>query len=389
MAVYNGTSGNDVYTGTSAADTINGFGGNDQLRGGGGNDTIYGGGGFPRPSFDRIWGDAGDDTIYLGQNASGNIAYGGDDNDRIYGGASSDDIYGDAGNDFLYTGGLQNGSGDRLYGGIGNDTLTMDAYASGDTTLDGGIGDDTFSLTYGLRTFLTGGAGNDIFNVNALTWSENHFNGGSEYDTIRATANGSRLGLSSITGIEEISANGFTNFTIELYQNTAGGPTAPTIDLSKTLLTGVASIAGTLQGDTIYLAGSFVGDTASQTSNDTVNAGYGNDVVHGGFGIDTLNGEDGDDFLSGGSGNDGLAGGAGADTFLFSVDYDQDVIADFVSGTDKIRLEGLLGFDDFTDVQAVMSMSGTDTLIDFGNGDILQLTNVVSSSLTAGDFIFA
>lgn len=36
-----------------------------------------------------------------------------------------------------------------------------------------------------------------------------------------------------------------------------------------------------------------------------------------------------------------------------------------------------------------MSMSGTDTLIDFGNGDILQLTNVVSSSLTAGDFIFA
>lgn len=96
MAIYNGTSGNDIYTGTSSADTINGLGGNDQLHGGGGDDIIYGGGGFPLPSFDRIWGDAGVDRIYLGQNASGNIAYGGDDTDYIYGGASSDDIYGDS-----------------------------------------------------------------------------------------------------------------------------------------------------------------------------------------------------------------------------------------------------------------------------------------------------
>ncbi|MCQ1856201.1 hypothetical protein [Neorhizobium galegae] len=49
----------------------------------------------------------------------------------------------------------------------------------------------------------------------------------------------------------------------------------------------------------------------------------------------------------------------------------------------------MIGFDDFADVQAVMAMSGTNTIVDFGNGDVLQFVNVASSSLTAVDFIFA
>jgi hypothetical protein len=60
-----------------------------------------------------------------------------------------------------------------------------------------------------------------------------------------------------------------------------------------------------------------------------------------------------------------------------------------VAGTDKVQLEGLIGFDDFADVQAAMTMSGTNTIVDFGNGDILQFVNVASPSLTAVDFIFA
>ncbi|MCQ1769038.1 M10 family metallopeptidase C-terminal domain-containing protein [Neorhizobium galegae] len=139
----------------------------------------------------------------------------------------------------------------------------------------------------------------------------------------------------------------------------------------------------------MYLAGAFAGDSVSQTSNDTVNADYGNDSVYTGFGNDVLYREDGNDLLSGGSGNDALTGGAGADTFIFSVDSDQDTITDFVAGTDKVQLEDLIGFDDFADVQAVMTMSGANTIVDFGNGDVLQFVNVASSSLTAVDFIFA
>ncbi|WP_370651221.1 calcium-binding protein [Neorhizobium galegae] len=267
--------------------------------------------------------------------------------------------------------------------------LRSGQFASGDTTLDGGIGNDTFNLNYGARSFLVGGSGNDTFRATALTWLENHFDGGSDFDTILANANGSRLGISSITGIEEIASAGFANFTIELQLNTSGGPSAPIIDLSKTLLSGVASIEGTSQGDIIYLAGAFAGDSVSQTSNDTVNADYGNDSVYTGFGNDVLYREDGNDLLSGGSGNDALTGGAGADTFIFSVDSDQDTITDFVAGTDKVQLEDLIGFDDFADVQAVMTMSGANTIVDFGNGDVLQFVNVASSSLTAVDFIFA
>ncbi|KAA9384056.1 hypothetical protein [Neorhizobium galegae] len=78
-----------------------------------------------------------------------------------------------------------------------------------------------------------------------------------------------------------------------------------------------------------------------------------------------------------------------AHTFIFSVDSDQDTITDFVAETDKAQLEDLIGFDDFADVQAVMTMSGTNTIVDFGNGDVLQFINVASSSLTAVDVIFA
>jgi len=67
----------------------------------------------------------------------------------------------------------------------------------------------------------------------------------------------------------------------------------------------------------------------------------GNDVLNGFAGNDTLDGGSGNDSLSGGSGNDSLSGGSGNDTYIFSI-----------GGT---------------------TSSGTDTIIDTGGADILQL----------------
>ncbi len=130
-----GWGGNDVLTGSSGVDSI---------YGGDGNDVIYGGVGFnPNivPSTDRLRGEAGDDTIHIGND--GAEAMGGVGNDAIYGGNAYDEIFGDDGNDLLRGG----GGNDGINGGSGNDLLT------------GGLGQDTIVDNSGDDTFLDTAAG--------------------------------------------------------------------------------------------------------------------------------------------------------------------------------------------------------------------------------------
>ena len=54
---------------------------------------------------------------------------------------------------------------------------------------------------------------------------------------------------------------------------------------------------------------------------------------------DDLSGEDGNDTLTGGPNSDYLTGGNGSDTFVFDQLDAYDNIADFESGSDKIRLD--------------------------------------------------
>jgi len=87
-----------------------------------------------------------------------------------------------------------------------------------------------------------------------------------------------------------------------------------------------------------------------------MNGGYGHDTLHGSWGDDILSGSLGDDELFGGDGADWLTGGKGDDTLVgsatsFNPDFDQDtflfrgfnnegndVIRNFDSGEDKIRI---------------------------------------------------
>ncbi len=67
---------------------------------------------------------------------------------------------------------------------------------------------------------------------------------------------------------------------------------------------------------------------------DTLTGGFGNDVLEGGAGIDILTGNDGGDFFFFGAPSDGVAVSSNI-AFQFG---GQDVITDFVSGTDKIEI---------------------------------------------------
>lgn len=139
-----------------------------------------------------------------------------------------------------------------------------------------------------------------------------------------------------------------------------------------------------------------------QQGRDYLDGGAGNDVLRGGGGRDQLFGGDGNDKLIGGGGHDILAGGdgvdilrggGGRDTFMFSVGDDQDTIQDFDNTRDTIELDAsFFNLDPndvtFSDVSNIASQVGSDTVLDFGNGDTLTLENVQVSTLAFDDFGF-
>lgn len=100
-------------------------------------------------------------------------------------------------------------------------------------------------------------------------------------------------------------------------------------------------------------------------------------------GHDILLGRGGDDILSGGTGNDRMTGGDGSDTFVFGDDFDRDTITDFDA-------DGGAGAQDFIDAvfaDATITQNGADTVLDFGEEDVLTLRNVNAADITIADFV--
>jgi len=147
--------------------------------------------------------------------------------------------------------------------------------------------------------------------------------------------------------------------------------------------------AGTSGNDT--LNGTAAADVIrGNAGNDMLRGGDGGDTLSGDLGIDQLFGDAGSDRLVGGAGADMLTGGAGNDFFIFGSGSGADTVADFArSDGDKIDLTALTGLPALGDVLARSTQAGGGTLIDFGGGDSLLLSNVLRSSLVASDFLLA
>lgn len=236
----------------------------------------------------------------------------------------------------------------HLLGQGGNDTLTG---AGGDDIFYGGTGNDT----------LVGGAGNDTFDIGRRAGFDS-IDGGTGTDTIRAVEDNAVIGLSSISSIEVITANGHTGVTI------SGTMNADTLDFSGTTLIGIESIQGSKGDDTII----------GSAGDDTIIGGYGNDTLKGGAGNDT--------FLIGTSaGKDTIDGGTGTDTIKATADNLKLTFASLTSievisadGHAGVTIGGTAGSDtlDFTGVtlvgiESINGGAGADTITGSAGDDTI------------------
>ncbi|MBH1973674.1 MAG: FG-GAP repeat protein [Rhodobacteraceae bacterium] len=269
-----------------------------------------------------------------------------------------EDAHAGAGNDTVIGGVEDNG----LWGNAGKDVIDG---RGGADHIDGGAGDDA----------LSGGDGNDTFIYTGRTSGFDAVDGGTGDDRVIATADGTVIGISSVIGVETISAEGHSGVTL------LGSAAANLIDLSATTMMGITAI----------------------------NAGSGRDTVIGSAGADTI---------SGGAGADLLTGGVGADSFVFRSVNDSrttswDSITDFTQGEDIINLSGIdadtatagdqafafvvdAGFSNISgELRVDTSTAGIYRLLGDVNGDgvadfelHLNITVGMPGPMTVSDFMF-
>ncbi len=324
VSVTLNNSKNTYVAPTSDSYFVSALGGADTVTTGVGNDTINGGTGN-----DTLSSGAGNDVILIDAGAG---------TDRIDGGADYDMVVATADNvtmtvsvstfsniEEISSGGFANF---RMMGTNSNDALDFSGILlTGIAGIDGGNGNDTVAGSAGADTIiggngndvLAGGGGDDVFLVGSGAGTD-RFDGGTDYDIIKASAAGVTLTATAatFTGVEEISANGFAGLRI------AGTSAADSLDFTGITLNGVTQIAG-------------------------------------GGGNDTLVGSAGNDTILGGAGADVLTSGDGNDSFVFSSVGESrgrtfDQINDFLVGSDVIDLSG---------IDAISSTTGTNDAFTF------------------------
>lgn len=228
----------------------------------------------------------------------------------------------------------------------GNDSYTLASL--GEWTLNGLGGNDTLTAIDGANvTFVGGGGndtlegrnGNDIFQFAGTTGGLDAVSGGDGYDIVQATADNTTIGLSALSGVEEIQGGGFTNVSLQL------GTGDDVIDSNVIALSGIAGIR----------------------------AGAGHDTIIGTYGDETILGEDGNDIIRGGQGADILNGGTGIDTVSYAGSWDALVInlaTNTVSGGDATG-DTITGFENVvgSDYNDSITGSSVANVIEGGAGD--------------------
>lgn len=388
-----GGGGSHRLEGGDSSDTLDGGANNDNLLGGNGNDTLIGGTGD-----DTIDGGGDTDTADYFSATSGmtvslaaGTTSGGDGSDllsnieNVTGSGYVDTLIGDSGNNFL----LGGAGDDTLDGGNGTDTLVGGAGA--DQIEGGGGGNDTASyadsnaavqINLQANTATGGHAQGDVLsgieNLIGSSYGDSLFGGtgshrlegGGGSDTLDGGAGDDVLfgdaGNDFLLG--GLGASGDVNL---IY----GGSGSDELHCGS----GVSTIYGGDDGDQIY--GGYGSDTLSgDAGNDLIIAGEEDDTVFGGNGADTMFGALGDDTLIGGADND---------LFIYLNGDGNDVITDFQGGSgagDQVSID-VSGVNTFSDVQALMSQVGADTVITFAGGSTITLLSVTATNLASDDFV--
>jgi Ca2+-binding RTX toxin-like protein len=326
-----GTTGNDVLKGTDEADVIFGLDGDDEIWLY--NPFTYEGG------RDRVYGGAGNDTIYLARDTL--LASGGVGNDRfvaapwvnkasyetitISGGGNVDEF--DARGYGLDTNLLWTDAGEGkisfgiwvtflvdsveiLRGGIiGNNNFKIANYDRA-LTVYGNDNQDFFDISTGSTNKLYGGDGSDIFTVYGR--SSNFGEAGNDEFSIKSGGAGT-----IVDGGDGVDRVYLANGTIDLDRGLALLSNGTAVRLSS------IEDAFTEQGSRI------VGNAADNylSGGSYINGREGNDTIVGSNGADTLIGGEGNDLFYVTTGYDIVNGGAGRDTLNFqSINYSVGII---------------------------------------------------------------
>jgi len=123
---------------------------------------------------------------------------------------------------------------------------------------------------------------------------------------------------------------------------------------------------------------------------DQIIGGSGRDSIFGGAGSDTLRGDGGRDTLIGGLGDDKLTGGNGADDFVFDPDFGQDEITDFRNNMDELHLDDALWSGSLSAQEVINTFASSangNTILDFGNGNIIVLAGITDAQVLVDDIV--
>ncbi|OHD02939.1 MAG: hypothetical protein A2885_14555 [Sphingopyxis sp. RIFCSPHIGHO2_01_FULL_65_24] len=249
------------------------------------------------------------------------------------------------------------GPGDELHGNGANNVIT------------GTTANDIFNLSQGGDDTVSGLVGNDLFYFGAAMTAADRVNGGGHTDTLVLQGNysaGLTFAATSLVSIERINLLSGSDTS---FRDTAGN------SYSYVITTVDGNVASGAQ---------LIVDAKPLGATETLN--FDGSAETNGFFV--LRGGDGNDIMVGGQGNDQFAGRGGADIFRFFADSGQDLITDFLSGTDRIDLSQR-GFLDYQAVIDATQDVGGNAVIDLGGGDLVTLRGVTKAQLQSGDFIYA
>jgi Ca2+-binding RTX toxin-like protein len=354
----------NIITGTANADNLEGTNANDSIIADAGDDYIYSDG---SGNDTLLGGDGNDNLIDVG--VGHDFLDGGIGNDTLDGGIGSDTLDGGAGDDYLSNGQeyYYYSSPDSLFGGDGNDTLVLIDW-NYNSTLDGGAGADSLYV-YSDNNLLRGGDDNDILEVSGWYSTLEGGLGDDTYNLYYPSVNtiqdaggtdilstGLKLSLNGLAvgeiGLEkqgtslviDINLDGIADTTQDLvildFFNAAGtgagtgfiekidyldGNEIITPPTSPNIITGTANadnLEGTNANDSIIADAGDDSISSGGSGSDTLLGGDGNDnLIDSGAGNDFLAGGIGNDTLDGGTGSNTLDGGAGDDYLSNTEDY--------------------------------------------------------------------
>jgi Ca2+-binding RTX toxin-like protein len=373
-----GSNFNDRLTGNSGGNTLNGSSGVDTMIGGDGNDLYY----VDNASdvvteSNAVLASGGTDTVYstlaaytLGSNV---------ENGRLLS-TTAANLTGNTLNNILYAG-------------------------AGDNVLNGSIGTDTVSYTYGLAgttgvtvslavttAQATGGSGGDtLTSIEKLIGSAyaDRLTGNSGANSLSGAAGNDTLdggsGIDSMAGgdgsdayyvrdsgdvVSETNAVLATGGTDTVYSYLAAYTLTDNVENGRILATGAANLIGNTLNNVLY-------------------AGAGNNVLNGGTGTDTVS------YAYGLAGTTGVTvslavstaqatGGSGSDTLNSIENLIGSAYADRLTGNSGANsLSGAAGNDTLDGGSGIDSMAGgdgSDAYYVRDNGDVVSETNATAST---------